>query len=129
MARRNRKTNRRGKVVIPDLLANLGDRTARFTAANRRGVKILIKLVMLALIVYFFAAGPHGSVRLYKLFQQRQQLEAEDRRLTAEVVYLENIRYSLEVDTTYIEQVARVDYGFSKPNEIIYSDPPPADDK
>jgi cell division protein FtsB len=123
MARKNKKIRRRGKVIIPDLLNNLGNQAGRLGSANRRRVIKGIKLVLIALVVYAFASGPTGSVRLVKLYLERQELRAEDRRLTVEIMQLDNIRRYLETDTTYLEKVAREDYGFSHPEEIIYLEP------
>ena len=113
MTRKNKKIRRRGKVIIPDLLNNLGN-------ANRRRVIKGIKLALIALVIYAFASGPTGSLRLVNLYREGQELRAEDRRLTVEIMQLDNIRRYLEVDTTYIEKIAREDYGYSRPEEIIY---------
>lgn len=123
MNRKNKKIRRRGKVIIPDLLNNLGDRAGRLGDANRRRAIKMVKLVLIALVIYAFASGPTGSVRLVNLYREGQKLRAEDRQLTVEIMQLDNIRRYLEVDTTYLEKVAREDYGFSRPEEIIYLDP------
>jgi len=120
MARKNKKIRRRGKVIIPDLLNNLGNRAGRLGNTNRHRVIKGVKLASIALVIYAFASGPTGFLRLANLFREGQELRAEDRRLTVEIMQLDNIRRYLEIDTTYIEKIAREDYGYSRPEEIIY---------
>ncbi len=128
MRRRNRKNRRRGNVVIPDLLTGIRDRADHFSSSHRRRVIVGIKIALAALVIYAFATGPAGFLRLFGLYREGQKLHAEDRRLTAEIVQLQNIRRYLELDTTYIEKVAREDYGFSRPDEIIYREPQAEED-
>jgi len=120
--RKNRKLPKWRKVLVPEFSSSAaGSRTNPATSVRRRVISI-IKFGVLVLVIYGFAAGPAGSVRLIKLYRDRQKLQAETRRITAEVVQLENIRRYLETDMSYIEQVAREDYGLSRPNETIYLD-------
>ena len=123
MVRRNRKIRREGKVLIPDLMANLGRRASHLPVYQRRRLIIALRLAVLVVIVYAFAAGSGGFLRLRNLYAERAGLQEEDLRLSAEVVHLDNIRRGLETDTTYIEKVAREDYGYSRPGEIIYYEP------
>ena len=95
---------------------------ARPGSPLRRRAAATIKIGVLALVVYGFATGQEGTVRLVKLYRERQQLQDEERRITAEIVQLDNVCRYLETDTAYIEQIAREDYGLSRPNEIIYLD-------
>ena len=127
--RRNRKNRRKGKVVIPDLLASIRRSADHFGNANRRRMIVFVKLALAALLVYAFAAGPTGFMRLVGLYQEQNELRAEDRQLNAEIVRLENTRRGLESDTSYIEKIAREDYGLSRPDEIIYLESSPADGK
>jgi cell division protein FtsB len=125
MARKNRKIRREGKVIIPDLMANLSYRASHLPLRQRRLLVNGIKLAVLAVVVYAFAAGPGGFMRLRDLYAEQNALQAEDCRLSVEIVQLDNIRQSLETDTSYIEKIAREDYGYSRPDEIIYFEPEP----
>jgi cell division protein FtsB len=109
-------------VIVPDLSISVAGRKRETGGALWRSVIPWVRLGFLAAIVYGFAAGPVGFVRLINLYREEKQLKAEERRITAEVVQLENIRRYLESDTTYIEQIAREDYGLSRPGEVIYLD-------
>lgn len=129
LTRKNRKNRRKGKVVIPDLLANVRHRADHFGNANRRRLIGGIKLALAALVVYAFAVGPTGFMRLIGLYREQRDLRAEDQQLNAEIVRLENIRRGLEIDTCYIEKIAREDYGLSRPDEIIYLESASGDSK
>ena len=129
MVRRNQKIKRRGKVVIPDLLANLGQFTGPPGSASRRRVVFWVRLGVLALVVFLFASGPKGTIRMWNLWQEQDKLQAENRQLGAEIVQLENVTHYLETDTTYIEKIARADSGYATPDAIIYLRPEPPDEK
>lgn len=90
---------------------------------HRRRVVLAIRLAVAAIIVYAFAVGPVGSIRLVNLSREKNHLDTENHRLTAELVQLDNIRRRLETDTTYIEKIAREEYGLSRPGEVIYLEP------
>ena len=117
--RKNRKLPRWRKILVPELT---NGQMARPGSPLRRRAAATIKIGVLALVVYGFATGQEGTVRLVKLYRERQQLQDEERRITAEIVQLDNVCRYLETDTAYIEQIAREDYGLSRPNEIIYLD-------
>jgi len=125
MARKNRKIRREGKIIIPDLMASLGHRASHLPVHQRRMLVNGILLAVLALVLYAFAAGPGGFLRLRELYAEQETLQTEDQQLGVEIVRLDNIRRGLEVDTCYIEKIAREDYGYSRPDEIIYLEPEP----
>jgi len=125
MARRNKKIRREGKVIIPDLMANLSYRASHLPVRRRRLLFNGIKLAVLALVVYAFAADPGGFLRLRELYAEHEALQTEDQQLGVKIVEMDNVRRSLEVDTSYIEKIAREDYGYSRPDEIIYLEPEP----
>jgi cell division protein FtsB len=120
--RTNRKNRRLGKVILPDLVSNIRRRADNLAGSRKRRLVVAVKLAFAGLLVYAFAAGPTGVARLVNLYTEDRQLQAVDRQLTAEIICLENTRRGLESDTSYIEKIAREDYGLSRPNEIIYLD-------
>ena len=116
-------------MVVPDLLASLGQFTGPPGSISRRRLVVLVRLGVLALVIFLFASGPEGTVRLWNLRTENQELTRENRQLAAEIFQLENITRYLESDTAYIEKVAREEYGYAKPDEIIYLKPEPPDEK
>jgi len=108
-------------------MSNIRQRADYFGNANKRRLIIGIKLALAGLLVYAFAAGPTGFVRLVGLGQEDPELRAEDKQLSVDIINLDNIRRGLECDTTYIEKIARENYGLSRPDEIIYLDSLPKD--
>jgi len=125
--RKNRKNRRKGKVILPELTSNLRRPVDYLGGAYKRPLIRGIKLALAGLLIYGFAAGPTGIVRLVGLYREDRQLHAEEQQLTAEIICLENLRRGLESDTTYLEKIAREEYGLSRPDEIIYLDSLPKD--
>lgn len=86
---------------------------------KRKGIRLAIGLAVVYLI-YLFCAGDYGLLRIRRLHDQRDALQAEYREIMAEAVdysyYLRRIR----ADPHFVEWLARTRYGFSRPNEIIY---------
>ncbi len=113
-----KKSRRRRRLVtIPEY-------RARSAAQAGEGVSPRMQTVLTigfaALMVYLVIASQMGLWRTVRLWQLRSDLDQRRVELTAEVVDLDIRRQLLESDTLYIEQVARTEYHFSRPDEIVY---------
>lgn len=86
---------------------------------KRKGIRLGVGLVIVYLI-YLFCAGDYGLLRIRRLHDQRDALQAEYREIVAEAVdysyYLRRIRN----DPQFVEWLARTRYGFSRPGDVIY---------
>lgn len=80
-------------------------------------VAALVALVAVAVL------GERGMVRSYHAYREKQALEAELQRLSAEQAQLRQDIDRLQHDRRYIEQVARVELGMVRDNEIVYQLP------
>lgn len=86
---------------------------------KRKTIQLGIGLAVLYLI-YLFCAGDYGLLRIYRLHREREELKAEYRTLATEAVdYSYGLR-RLRADPHYVEWLARMRYGYSRPHEIIY---------
>jgi len=86
---------------------------------KRKSFRLGIGLAVLYLI-YLFCAGDYGLMRIYRLSNQREELQAQYRGIVAEAVdYSYNLR-RLKTDPHFVEWLARTRYGFSRPGETIY---------
>ena len=86
---------------------------------KRKGVRIGIGLAVLYL-VYLFCAGDYGLLRIRRLYDQRDHLQAEYRDIVAEAVDYSYYLHRINTDNHFVEWLARTRYGFSRPDEIIY---------
>ncbi len=127
--KRNRKIKRTGKVIIPDLLANLPRAYGNGGRPVRRRLFLAVRLGLLILLAYAFLSGPTGFVRLVNLCVEQDNLRAEERVLDTEIINRQTICKALESDTTYLEKIAREEYGFARPGEKIYLELPPPEGK
>jgi len=86
---------------------------------KRKGIRLGVGLAIVYLI-YLFCAGDYGLLRIRRLHDQRDALQAEYRAIVAEAVdysyYLRRIRN----DPHFVEWLARTRYGFSRPDDVIY---------
>ena len=81
-----------------------------------RAVLILGAIVLL--IIFFF--GDHGVYQLYRLQQERSEIQQAIVKLRDEKLKLEAEKTRLETDFEYIEQLAREKYRMAKPGEKVF---------
>lgn len=86
---------------------------------KRKSVRLGIGLAILYLI-YLFCAGDYGLMRIHRLTEQREELQAEYRQIIAEAVDYSYSLRRLNTDPHFVEWLARTRYGFSRPGETIY---------
>ena len=81
-----------------------------------RGVLVLI----VATLVIIFIFGDHGLLQLYKLKQERKEVQKHITQLreNRETLIVEKNR--LENDLEYIEKLAREKYRMAKPGEKVF---------
>lgn len=112
-----RRPHRQRLVTIPEYRAQSAARGGDGFSPRMR---MLLSAGFVALMVYLAIASQMGLWRTVSLWQLRSDLDDRRLDLAAEVVDLDIRRQLLESDTLYIEQVARTEYHFSRPDEIVY---------
>jgi len=86
---------------------------------KRKSVRLGIGLAVLYLI-YLFCAGDYGLIRIHRLTDQREELQAEYYSMVAQAVDYSYSLRRLKTDPHFVEWLARTRYGFSRPEETIY---------
>ena len=81
-----------------------------------RGVLILI----VATLVIIFIFGDHGLFQLYKLKQERKEVQKHITQLRENRETLIAEKNRLENDLEYIEKLAREKYRMAKPGEKVF---------
>ena len=81
-----------------------------------RGVLLLIG----ATLVIIFIFGDHGLFQLYKLKQERKEVQEHIARLRENRETLIAEKNRLENDLEYIEKLAREKYRMAKPGEKVF---------
>ncbi|HEY2930559.1 MAG TPA: septum formation initiator family protein [Acidobacteriota bacterium] len=85
----------------------------------RRESFFILLLLFIIFLVYFCILGQGGYRKLQQQRQQMEILRLENTRLRAENdALMKNIR-GLKTDAGVIERIAREDYNFARPGDII----------
>ena len=92
------------------------DQTLELQKKLVRSVLILGAIVLL--IVFFF--GDHGVYQLYRLREERVEIQQSIVQLREEKIRLESEKTRLQTDYEYIEQLARENYRMAKPGEKVF---------
>lgn len=82
---------------------------------------IFLLLAVGVFLTFFYLTlwGENGLLRLVRLYRVKaKMIEANNSLLLQNLEYLQKIRHLKEVK--YIEQTARTDLGFVRPNEVVY---------
>ena len=74
-------------------------------------------------ILYFTVFGERGLFRIYRLNQEKQEIEKKAREMKDENDRLKREIEALKTDRRYLENIARKDFGLVRKNEIIYQFP------
>ena len=82
--------------------------------------KVALAVAALAGWAYLVVAGDGGLLELREVRGELADLEARVAQLAAENDSLSRVLWRLENDPTYLEEVAREDYGMIKPGERLY---------
>jgi len=93
---------------------------------NDQNRKIFLAAGVTALLaVLWLIFSPWGAISYFRL--QRELAEARDRNLelTATNGRMQSEIARLKTDSTYLEKVARDQYGLLRKNEVVFLTPPP----
>ena len=107
--RRYSSMQRRHKKKRPDQTLELQKKLVRF---------VLILGAIVLLIIFFF--GDHGVYQLYRLREEKAEIQQSIVQLREEKIRLESEKTRLETDYKYIEQLARERYRMAKPGEKVF---------
>ena len=103
------------------MIRNSRSRTSRQQLAETqktifRGILLLIG----ATLVIIFIFGDHGLLQLYKLKQERKEVQEHIAQLRENRETLIAEKNRLENDLEYIEKLAREKYRMAKPGEKVF---------
>lgn len=82
-----------------------------------------VLLGLAGLITFFTISGDHGLLHLFKINNEVQALEGENRELREEIVDVSTKVAEIQQSNFALEKYAREVIGLSRPNEIIYINP------
>ena len=80
------------------------------------GVIVLLTITFLAIFIF----GDHGLFQLFKLKQEKKEIQKHITELRKERELLISEKKRLENDLNYIEKLAREKYRMAKPGERVY---------
>ncbi len=95
----------------------------RFAQRLPRAEYILWALVLGLSTIFLWSAfsGPRGAIELVKLRKELKRLEAENKAMLLENQALEKETYLLRNSPSYVEKVAREEYGYTYDGEKVYT--------
>lgn len=86
---------------------------------SRKDVRVTCFIVVPLLLLWILFA-PNGAMRYLRLQRQVTDILAANGEITKQNKELEAEVQRLEKDKSYIEDIARMNYGLIKKNEIIF---------
>ena len=86
---------------------------------NKQVFKGIIFLIFFSLTIIFIF-GDHGVLKLYKIKNERKEIQKKIITLREEKEDLKNQKNKIENDLKYIEKIAREKYKMVKPGEKIF---------
>jgi len=100
--------------------SNFLDRVKEKGKNKKKTIKRILFLLIAAFVAYSFFSGPYGFLTIFSLLKEKKALEIESKKLSAELMDLENKKEKLKSDTLFLEKQARERLGMAKENERIY---------
>ena len=94
---------------------------------SQKSFKLFLWLAGSIVLLYLFATGNFGFLRLLSLYEKREDLIRENRYLTIVQADLEWRKRELAKNPALVEKVAREKLGLVKKGEILYKIIPPKD--
>lgn len=83
--------------------------------------KHIVIIVVVSLVILFFGSlGKRGISRIHRLTNERDQIRAFNEKTRNGNQRLKEEIFALKRDTKYIEEIARLELGLAKEDEIIY---------
>ena len=86
----------------------------------------LIPAAIILFILFFTVFGERGVLRIYRLSQEKEEIQKKVDQIRAENEKLKREIEALKSDRRYLESIARKEFGLVRPNEVIYQFPPKA---
>ena len=83
----------------------------------------IIPAAVILFFLSFTVFGERGVLRIYRLSQEKEEIEQKAARIRAENEQLRREIEALKSDRRYLESIARKEFGLVRPNEIIYQFP------
>lgn len=84
----------------------------------------LVPAAVMGFILYFTVFGDRGLLSIKHLRRDRDEMQKRFTELKDENEKLKREISALQSDRRYLESIARKDFGFVRPNEVIYQFPP-----
>jgi len=94
---------------------------------SKKSFRLFLWLAGSIVLLYLFATGNFGFLRILSLYEKRQNLIRENRYLTVVQADLEWRKRELAKNPALVEKVAREKMGLTKKGEILYKIIPPKD--
>lgn len=94
---------------------------------SKKSFKLFLWTAGSIVLLYLFATGNFGFLRILSLYQKREDLIRENRYLTVEQADLEWRKRELSKNPAMVEKVSREKLGLAKKGEILYKLIPPKD--
>lgn len=94
---------------------------------SKRSFKLFAWMAGSIVLLYLFATGNFGFLRILSLYERRQDLIRENRYLTVEQADLEWKKRELSKNPALVEKLAREKMGLVKKGEVLYKIIPPKD--
>ncbi len=94
---------------------------------SRKSFRLFLWLAGSVVLLYLFATGNFGFLRIISLYEKRESLIRENRYLLAVNADLEWKKRELARNPAMVEKVAREKFSMIKKGEILYKIIPPKD--
>lgn len=108
------------KSIFAPIRENLLERLSNTDVRVRRNLLKLLSLIVCVFLLYTFFSGDYGFIRIGKLHLKKNDLRAENHKLTVKLIEAELTTKRLKTDWNYIEYIARTKHHLSRPGETIY---------
>jgi cell division protein FtsB len=80
----------------------------------------IIPAAIILFILFFTVFGERGVLRIYRLAQEKEDIQKKAAQIKAENDQLKREIEALKSDRRYLESIARKEFGLVRPNETIY---------
>lgn len=94
---------------------------------SKKSFRLFLWMAGSIVLLYLFATGNFGFLRILSLYEKRENLIRENRYLTVVQADLEWRKRELAKNPALVEKVAREKLGLAKKGEILYKIIPPKD--
>lgn len=94
---------------------------------SRKSFRLFLWLAGSVVLLYLFATGNFGFLRIISLYEKRESLIRENRYLLAVNADLEWKKRELANNPAMVEKIAREKFSMIKKGEILYKIIPPKD--